>query len=460
MTKPIITVENLSKAYRIGLKEEIPDTFVGAMTSWAKAPLQNWRRIRKLNTFELPAEQSAAASIGEEADRAVGSAIPEQAENDIIWALRDVSFDVHEGEVVGIIGRNGAGKSTLLKILSRITEPTSGRAVIRGRVSSLLEVGTGFHPELTGRENIYMNGTILGMTKKEIDRKFDEIVEFSGVERFLDTPVKRYSSGMTVRLAFAVAAHLDPEVLIVDEVLAVGDAAYQEQCHHRIRALSKTGITILFVSHNLALIPQLCSRCLVLRNGGIANNGPASDMIDYYRESVSSRAHRQARLPITSDSPVFFSRVNIVDPAGHPRFYHTDTTDMIIDFCLVVAFPIPNINIAINITSLDGTKLCSAWNRESRRCLRFEPGRHRVRCVFSGVRFRAGHTLGIELWAEANGRVFHHVHNAVVFPVVPSDTNATTVASADQGYVQCNVTWEYVRHSGRPNFTTDDLTSI
>ncbi|MGD9857227.1 MAG: ABC transporter ATP-binding protein, partial [Planctomycetaceae bacterium] len=207
MSQPAITVENLSKAYRIGLKEEIPDTLLSAATSVLRAPLKNLKRLRSLDTYSTNGDAE-----------------------DIVWALKDVSFEVQEGEVLGVIGRNGAGKSTLLKILSRITKPTSGRAIIRGRVSSLLEVGTGFHPELSGRENVYMNGTILGMTKREIDRKFDEIVDFSGVEKFLDTPIKRYSSGMKVRLAFAVAAHLEPEILIIDEVLAEGDAEFQSKC--------------------------------------------------------------------------------------------------------------------------------------------------------------------------------------------------------------------------------------
>lgn len=278
MSQPIITVENLSKAYRIGLKEEIPDTLVGAMTSWARAPLQNWRRLRRLNTFDLSktAKHNGNGTSVAEKDR------PAEEEEDIIWALRDVSFEVKEGEVIGIIGRNGAGKSTLLKILSRITEPTSGRAVIRGRVSSLLEVGTGFHPELTGRENIYMNGTILGMTKREIDRKFDEIVDFSGVEKFLDTPVKRYSSGMKVRLAFAVAAHLDPEILIVDEVLAVGDMQFQEKCLGKMKQLTGDSRTVLFVSHNLEAIKRLCCKVLLLADGTVCTAGLPSNVIDRY----------------------------------------------------------------------------------------------------------------------------------------------------------------------------------
>lgn len=264
MTDIAITVESLSKAYRIGRKEQVPDTLVGAAASWLKAPLSNLGRLRRLDTF----------SQNGEAD-------------DVVWALKDVSFEVSRGEVIGIIGRNGAGKSTLLKILSRITEPTSGRAVIRGRVSSLLEVGTGFHPELTGRENIYMNGTVLGMTKREIERKFDEIVDFSGVEAFLDTPVKRYSSGMTVRLAFAVAAHLEPETLVIDEVLAVGDVEFQNKCLGKMQDVARGGRTILFVSHNMAAVTNFCGRGILLANGTVRCVGSIQQTLDVYARTFS-----------------------------------------------------------------------------------------------------------------------------------------------------------------------------
>ncbi|WP_166832028.1 ABC transporter ATP-binding protein [Thalassoroseus pseudoceratinae] len=270
MSRPAIEIENLGKAYRIGLKEEVPDTLVSAAAGWLRSPIRNWDRLRKLNTFEEKSES-----------------------DDIVWALKDVSFSVNEGEVVGVIGRNGAGKSTLLKILSRITEPTSGRAIIRGRVSSLLEVGTGFHPELTGRENVYMNGTILGMTKREIDRKFDEIVDFSGVEKFLDTPVKRYSSGMKVRLAFAVAAHLEPEILIIDEVLAVGDAEFQRKCLGKMQDVAGQGRTVLFVSHNMAAVRNLCSRAIRLCDGLLTFDGMPEEAIDQYLVSGTHSSGKQ-----------------------------------------------------------------------------------------------------------------------------------------------------------------------
>jgi lipopolysaccharide transport system ATP-binding protein len=207
-----------------------------------------------------------------------------------IWALRDVSLEVPEGQVLGVIGRNGAGKSTLLRILTRITTPTSGRAEIRGRVGSLLEVGTGFHPELTGRENVFLNGSVLGMKQREIQGKFDEIVEFAGVEQFVDTPVKRYSSGMSVRLAFAVAAHLEPEILLVDEVLAVGDADFQRRCLGRMEDLSESGRTVVFVSHQMQAVSQLCDRAILLEKGSVTLDGPSGDVVAHYLQRVGGSA--------------------------------------------------------------------------------------------------------------------------------------------------------------------------
>jgi homopolymeric O-antigen transport system ATP-binding protein len=264
-----IKAEGLTKLYRLGTKESVRESLAGAAFDFLRSPITNFRKYRSLYRFDDVLNQNGASP------------------DDIIWALRDVSFEIRQGEVVGFIGRNGAGKSTLLKILTRITPPIRGRAEIRGRVSSLLEVGTGFHQELTGRENIFLNGTILGMTKNEVDRKFDEIVEFSGVERFLDTPVKRYSSGMAVRLAFAVAAHLEPEILIVDEVLAVGDAAFQKKCITKMQDVSRHGRTVLFVSHNMPAINMLCSRAIHLDSGRIVRDGGVHEVVGAYLSSES-----------------------------------------------------------------------------------------------------------------------------------------------------------------------------
>jgi lipopolysaccharide transport system ATP-binding protein len=237
------------------------------------------------------------------------------------WALRDVSFEVQQGEVVGIIGRNGAGKSTLLKILSRITEPSAGRIRLRGRVSSLLEVGTGFHPELTGRENIFLNGTILGMTKKEIDGKFDAIVAFSGVEKFIDTPVKRFSSGMQVRLAFSVAAHLEPEVLVIDEVLAVGDAAFQKKCLGKMQDVAAEGRTVLFVSHDLAAVEKLCTRAILMDGGRCRADGPTSQTIACYQSTLiqSASADLTSRNDRRGEGFVRFTKIQMLGESGREQ---------------------------------------------------------------------------------------------------------------------------------------------
>ncbi len=261
MTNLAIKVENLSKAFLLGMQEEKHESLLGSLAAFMRSPLDNFRKIKRLGNL----------GDTEESD-------------DVFWALKDISFEVNEGEVVGIIGKNGAGKSTLLKILSQITEPTRGRITINGRVASLLEVGTGFNEELTGRENVYLNGTILGMTKKEIDARYNEIIEFSGVEKFIDTPVKRYSSGMRVRLAFAVAAHLDPEILIIDEVLAVGDAEFQKKCLGKMQAVAGQGRTVLFVSHNMNAIKNLCNRCIILKNGKTMFDGGVDEAVHTYLE--------------------------------------------------------------------------------------------------------------------------------------------------------------------------------
>ncbi|MBM3206443.1 MAG: ABC transporter ATP-binding protein [Candidatus Staskawiczbacteria bacterium] len=251
MTEPIIKVENLSKRYWI---------------SHEKGPSYATLRDELVKIVQKPAEWIMG----------------KKSEKEHIWALKDVNFSVNSGEIVGVIGANGAGKSTLLKVLTRITPPSDGRVALRGRVGSLLEVGTGFHPELTGRENIYLNGAILGMSRKEISSKFSEIVQFSGVEKFLDTPLKRYSSGMNVRLAFSVAAHLEPEILLIDEVLAVGDVAFQKKSMSKMEEVSKKGRTILFVSHNMASVVNLCKRTILLDGGKIVMDGPTSEVIEYY----------------------------------------------------------------------------------------------------------------------------------------------------------------------------------
>jgi len=283
-----VKVTDLGKAYRIGVVEEKEENLSAVILKAILSPVKNFRKIKSLKNISS-----------------------EATGKDVFWANRNISFEVKKGEVLGIIGKNGAGKSTLLKMLSRITEPTEGRIELVGRVASLLEVGTGFNPELTGRENIFLNGTILGLTKKEIEERYESIVEFSGIEKFIATPVKRYSSGMKVRLAFAVAAHLDPEILIIDEVLAVGDAEFQKKCLGKMQDVAgKEGRTVLFVSHDMAAVKNLCNRAILLQHGSIVFEGSANDVVNYYLQNAAS---------ITSQSNLDFSQAK-----GNKNFVVTD----------------------------------------------------------------------------------------------------------------------------------------
>ncbi len=283
-----------------------------------------------------------------------------------IWALRDVSFELRRGDVLGLIGSNGAGKSTLLKVLSRITEPTVGEVRIRGRVGSLLEVGTGFHPELTGRENVYLNGTILGMRKVEIQRRFDEIVEFSGVERFLDTPVKRYSSGMQVRLAFAVAAHLEPEILLVDEVLAVGDAEFQQKCLGKMHDVTREGRTVVFVSHNLAAVRSLCTRALVLEQGRLVFDGSTDAAVQRYLQAGGSRgaavvtgdalAARLTKTRLYADTPFFRClSVSLLDDEHAPAATFRSDQEITVAVEYECLRPVSTFRLLVTVT--DGNQL-------------------------------------------------------------------------------------------------------
>ncbi len=330
MPEPVIQVQNLSKRYRIGLRERRAETLVAALSDAVRRPLQNLRNLRRLSHFR------------------------DNEKDDVIWALRDVSFNVGQGEVVGIIGRNGAGKSTLLKILTRITEPTSGQAVIHGRVGSLLEVGTGFHPDLTGRDNTYLNGTILGMTRKEIDRKFDEIVEFSGVEKFIDTPVKRYSSGMRVRLAFAVAAHLEPEVLLVDEVLAVGDAEFQEKCLGKMESVAEKGRTVLLVSHQMPAILHLCHNAILIDQGQVKLYGRANEVVQTYLSNAHKHAEDDSHFPIMSTQyQVGFTHCYVdVSPQ-----IERNSIDLEVRFGVIADAAWENVGVGIGLSTTFGAKV-------------------------------------------------------------------------------------------------------
>jgi lipopolysaccharide transport system ATP-binding protein len=345
--KPIIKVKGLGKQYRVGAVRQQFPTLRDSLVSAVRKPLHILRANGHSETF---------------------------------WALRDVEFEVAPGEVIGIIGRNGAGKSTLLKILSRITEPTTGRVELYGRVASLLEVGTGFHPELSGRENVFLNGAILGMRKAEINRKFDEIVAFAEIERFIDTPVKRYSSGMYVRLAFAVAAHLEPEILIVDEVLAVGDAQFQKRCLGKMNEVAKGGRTVLFVSHNMRAVVQLCGHCIWINEGQVKSRGPSTEVIVDY---LSSAQPQKMDGLITEEMhehktpELSFMRIGLLDENGSPvpAVYFGDPLRFRVEF--EVHTPLTQTRLALAVLKFDETVVCAVHHTDAALdLLNLKPGRY------------------------------------------------------------------------------------
>ncbi|TDB63465.1 ABC transporter ATP-binding protein [Arundinibacter roseus] len=343
MSDTVIRVENISKLYQLG--EISTGTLSRDLHRW-------WAGVR--------GKEDPFRKIGQTNDRST------KGSSDYVWALQDISFDVKQGEILGIIGRNGAGKSTLLKLLSRVTKPTSGRIRVKGRMASLLEVGTGFHPELTGRENIFLNGAIMGMKKNEIRAKLDEIVDFAGVERYLDTPVKRYSSGMYVRLAFAVAAHLEPEILVIDEVLAVGDAEFQKKCLGKMKDVSeKDGRTVLFVSHNMDAIQKLCSRGMLLNNGQLHQQGELSKVLDTYLSINKSAGASFLFQPPANleECPGYVIRVTIEDLAGTllPEIPLWDPWQVRIRF--KVQKTIPHFVAGMGINTSLGMPLQTTWSK-------------------------------------------------------------------------------------------------
>jgi len=330
-----IRVENLSKAYQLG------DFGTGSLTT----DIERWWALMR-------GKEDPFLKVGETNDRTA------KGESNIVWSLKDINFDIAKGDAIGIIGRNGAGKSTLLKLLSRVTSPTTGNIKVNGRIASLLEVGTGFHPELTGKENIFLNGAIMGMSTREIKRKFDEIVDFAGVERYIDTPVKRYSSGMYVRLAFAVAAHLDSEILIVDEVLAVGDADFQKKCLGKMNDVSKgEGRTILFVSHNMGAIKELCRNAILLENGRIKLTGTVQETIDYYQ----SVYHSNEAVWVNPDfkKPITIQKISLINDED----VLTNSIFLSHPFKIVIDIEVFEVIkggvVALNIHSIDGSHIVS-----------------------------------------------------------------------------------------------------
>jgi lipopolysaccharide transport system ATP-binding protein len=391
--RPIIRVEKLSKQYRIGARQVPYLTLRESIINAARSSL-NWFRRNG------------------------------HSEDNTIWALKDVSFEVMPGEVIGVIGRNGAGKSTLLKILSRIAEPTAGQADLYGRVGSLLEVGTGFHPELTGRENIYLNGAILGMRKAEIDRKFDEIVFFAEVEKFIDTAVKRYSSGMYMRLAFAVAAHLDPEILLVDEVLAVGDVAFQKKCLGKMGDVAKEGRTVLFVTHNMSAILNLCRRAILLQQGALLSNGPAQEIVESYMQSfrVSGGEEIASYPDRIGEGRVRFMRVWFEDERGSTIEQAMSGQSLIValEYCSQVEGALLNCRLSIAVEDLLGRALfvCSTELVQNEPLILSPRGI--VRCRIPSLPLSQGR-YNLTLFLEVNREIQDWLQSTVPLDVLDGD---------------------------------------
>ncbi|MBV6396418.1 MAG: Vitamin B12 import ATP-binding protein BtuD [Anaerolineales bacterium] len=403
MSNVVISVENLSKSYRLG--QIGTGTFANDMKLW-------WAKARgKPNPLLRIGETDHGNHDGED-----------------LWALKDVSFTVEQGEVMGIIGRNGAGKSTLLKILSRVTAPTSGKVKIKGRIASLLEVGTGFHPELTGRENVYLNGAILGMNRREIDRKFDEIVDFAGVEKFIDTPVKRFSSGMYVRLAFAVAAYLEPEILVVDEVLAVGDAEFQKKCLGKMGDVAKEGRTVLFVSHNMAAIASLTQQSLCMDGGRIVLMGSTSDAIEKYLKQTLGHANGSQsgymnlsllkRSPNIINPDAQFEWVCLLDGKENQSGIFFEGEPIVIQLGFRISRETHNLQFGFGVRNLElGVELFVTPSRTYYQA--YAPGRYSVRMNLSPNYLRPG-KYSVILKMFANGRRQETFGESVTFLVEKS----------------------------------------
>jgi len=389
-----IKVEGIGKVYQLAHQSTLHTSFREALTSAALAPLRRFRQLRGTD-----------------------------ASMEDFWALRDISFSVEPGEVVGIVGGNGAGKSTLLKILSRITEPTEGRAVLRGRIASLLEVGTGFHPELSGRENIFLNGAILGMKRREIIAKFDAIVAFAEVEKFLDTPVKRYSSGMYVRLAFAVAAHLEPEILIVDEVLAVGDAEFQKRCLGKMKEISEAGArTVLFVSHNMAAVSALCTRALLLSHGSLKADGSPASVIQDYLIPATVDVEGGADLRAAEGRPrgvtPVFTSLRVLGPSGKQAAALLPGDPVSIELSLSLARPLRAPRIGVGVNNARGDRIFALATYLSPQPVARLSGDASIEASFRLPPLYPGrYSLDISLSAE-EGPFIDQVEGAAAFEVV------------------------------------------
>ena len=354
-----------------------------------------------------------------------------------IWALRNLDLEIDEGDVVGIVGRNGAGKTTFLKTVARIVRPTTGLVRVRGRVGALLEVGTGFHPELTGRENVFLNGVVLGMSRREVRRRFDDIVEFAGVERFLDTPLKRYSSGMYLRLAFAVAAHVDPDVLIVDEVLAVGDAEFQRRCLGRMSEFGREGRTVVFVSHDTGTVGRLCSRAIWLDKGGLQASGEAHDVIDAYLGTVASRGGL-AEIALSASSAISALSLTLIDRHGNPTDRLRRDETLRFEVAMSLAEPLPGLDLGLYVLDQNRTHLLSEKSSDHGVTIR-ESGAYVVRLEIPNVLTAGTYIAGLWLASEAELLLHEEVLEFVLNPR-PDDK-----ATHRSRMIQPGVVWNVVK---------------
>ena len=423
MSDAVIRMEGLGKVFRIGARHEGYKTLRDTLSNACTAP---FRRIR--TTLQ-------------------GSRIKPSSDENTIWALKDVSCEVKRGEVVGIIGRNGAGKSTLLKILSRITEPTVGFAEIRGRVRSLLEVGTGFHQELTGRENVYLNGAILGMKKSETDRKFDEIVAFSEIEKFIDTPVKHYSSGMYLRLAFAVAAHLEPEILLVDEVLAVGDAAFRNKCVGKMGEVAQKGRTVIFVSHNMGVIQSLCNTGILLEDGKITFKGPTQQAVTKYLGSVEQLRIKpiETRQDRIGGNTFRFKRVHFLNPETMAPWRTLVSGLRVIvrlEYECLSSQTLEDVGIGIAFHTANNIHLFACRNRAVGVTLKVDPGEGYTDCIIPKWPLKAGR-YSYHLYADRRDTPLDYVTDAGSLDVEANDYYGTGYLPAPgQPGVLIDYAWE------------------
>lgn len=415
--KPIIKVENLGKQYRLG--NVGTGTFSHDVNRW-------WHNVR--------GKEDPYLQVGEVNDRA------SKGRSDYVWALKDINFELMPGEILGIIGKNGAGKSTLLKLLSRVTGPTTGSIEARGRIASLLEVGTGFHPELTGRENIYLNGAILGMTKQEIKSKLDEIVDFSGCERYLDTPVKRYSSGMKVRLAFAVAAHLEPEILIVDEVLAVGDAEFQKKAIGKIQDVSQSdGRTVLFVSHNMGSIIQLCTRGMLLHNGTLALNDNIDVVVEEYLEkNISYSGNYKAREDTSKEIQILLAETLDAEGKISDNFSHTE--EVIIRFQLKNFSKEKGVVCSIGLQDhLDRKVFTDQISIKPNSGYNYFQARLPIG-LFRPNRFKISLVLHVP-----NIKIIEFIENALAFELIDRGSEFSVYGNTDNGFLIPQIKWETIK---------------